>query len=46
MVVVLFLSILLNEAGIEEQIASRHIYKVTRSHAVYDGDRFYCDFAI
>lgn len=31
---------LIEEAGIEEQIASRHIYKVTRSHAVYDGDRF------
>lgn len=40
MVVVLIFVNLIEEAGIEEQIASRHLYKVTRSHAVYDGDRF------
>ena len=31
---------IIEEAGIEEQIASRHVYKITRSHAIYDGDRF------
>ena len=31
---------LIEEAGIVEQAAPRHTYKVTRSHAIYDGDRF------
>ena len=31
---------LIEEAGIQEQTAPRHVYKVTRSHAIYDGDRF------
>jgi len=31
---------LIEEAGIVEQATPRHIYKVTRSHAIYDGDRF------
>ena len=28
------------EAGIQEQTAPRHVHKITRSHAIYDGDRF------
>ena len=40
MAVVLFFIKLIEEAGIVEQAAPRHIYKVTRSHAIYDGDRF------
>ena len=31
---------LIEEAGIQEQTAPRHVYKITRSHAIYDGDRF------
>ena len=31
---------LIEEAGIQEQTAPRQVYKVTRSHAIYDGDRF------
>ena len=31
---------LIEEAGIQEQTAPRQVYKVTSSHAIYDGDRF------
>ena len=31
---------LILQAGIEEQQAERHVYKVKRSHSIYDGDRF------
>lgn len=31
---------LIEEAGIQEQTAPRHVYKITRSHTIYDGDRF------
>ncbi|MEZ7578736.1 UDP-3-O-acyl-N-acetylglucosamine deacetylase [Veillonella sp. 27098_8_77] len=31
---------LILQAGIKEQQAERHVYKVTRSHTIYDGNRF------
>lgn len=31
---------LILQAGIEEQSAKRNVYKVKKSHAIYDGDRF------